>query len=112
MNLLTLVPRNILHNICYYYRGWCYIGKWINKLSILFLLPIFYDKDCNIFLFFLLFGPSTGIERTKPERFIICLSVLFFKLSVTFLFSLFAGTSILFGRNLSKTSASSVIGKP
>jgi hypothetical protein len=65
-------------------------------------------------LHFLLFltGPSAGIERIKPDRFIICLSVLFFKLSVTFLFSLFAGTSILFGRNLSKNSASLVIGKP
>jgi len=42
-------------------------------------------------------GSSAGVERTKPEALIICLSVLFFKLSVTFLFSLFAGTSILFG---------------
>jgi hypothetical protein len=49
--------------------------------------------------------------RTKPEPIIICLNVLFFNLIVTVFVAILAGTNILFGRHLSKSSARAPIGK-
>jgi len=44
-------------------------------------------------------------------RYISSLNVIFFNLIVTVLVAIFAGTNILFGRYLSKNSASAPIGK-